>query len=257
MRWLSPPDSVPEARASVRYSRPDIDAGRSGGRGSPSGCGRRSRSASSVELRRQVAEPADARRAPRAPSTSPMSEPAIFTASASGFRRLPPQASQGVSLMKRRDLLARPVALGLLVAALQVGDRRPRTASSPRRRACRRHRRSGSPRSPEPYRIDVARLLAAGRPRASSSRSLVVLGERLERLAVIGRGRLAPRARWRRASGVSVSSGTTSVGSIAHLVADAAAGRAGAEGIVEREQPRLDLGDGEARDRAGEFATRR
>ena len=25
MRWLSPPDSVPEARARVRYSRPDVD----------------------------------------------------------------------------------------------------------------------------------------------------------------------------------------------------------------------------------------
>jgi hypothetical protein len=32
---------------------------------------------------------------------SPMSESAIFTARASGLRRLPPQASQGVSPMKR------------------------------------------------------------------------------------------------------------------------------------------------------------
>src|SRR3712207_9464132 len=38
-----------------------------------------------------------------------------------------------------------------------------------------------------------------------------------------------------------------------HLVADAVAGRAGAEGVVEREQPRLDLGNGEAGDGAGEF----
>ena len=38
-----------------------------------------------------------------------------------------------------------------------------------------------------------------------------------------------------------------------HLVADAAAGRAGAEGIVEREKARLDFGNCEARDRTGEF----
>ena len=38
-----------------------------------------------------------------------------------------------------------------------------------------------------------------------------------------------------------------------HLLAQAVAGRAGAIGIVEREQPGLDLGQREARDRAGEL----
>src|SRR5690606_37004050 len=37
------------------------------------------------------------------------------------------------------------------------------------------------------------------------------------------------------------------------LDAQAVAGRAGAERVVEREQPRLDLADGEARDRTGEL----
>jgi hypothetical protein len=37
------------------------------------------------------------------------------------------------------------------------------------------------------------------------------------------------------------------------LDAEPAAFRAGAERIVEREQPRLDFGDGEAGNRAGEF----
>src|SRR5207237_1404742 len=37
------------------------------------------------------------------------------------------------------------------------------------------------------------------------------------------------------------------------LGAEPVAGRAGAERVVEREQPRLDLRDREARDRAGEF----
>ena len=78
-------------------------------------------------------------------------------------------------------------------------------------------------------------------------------GERLERLAVIGRrstcaqGAMAPRFR------VALSSGTTRAASMQHLVPEAVAGRAGAERVVEREQPRLDLGDGEARDRAGEL----
>ena len=68
------------------------------------------------------------------------------------------------------------------------------------------------------------------------------------------------RARWTCAQGATapsrsdtLSSGTTRSGSMARCAAEAVAGRAGAERVVEREQPRLDLGDGEAGDRAGEF----
>ncbi len=53
----------------------------------------------------------------------------------------------------------------------------------------------------------------------------------------------------------SVRSGSGTIRSAIDLLlrAEPVAGRAGAEGIVEREQPRLDLRNGEAGDRAGEF----
>ena len=55
-------------------------------------------------------------------------------------------------------------------------------------------------------------------------------------------------ARSRPLRSVALSSGTNQVRVDAHLVADAVAGRAGAEkGVVEREQARLDLGNREAR----------
>ena len=99
MRWLSPPDSVPEARARVRYS-------------SPTSTRKVSRSRISLRMRLaisfclEVSWPGRASNQARASFTdravaSPMSEPPIFTARASGLRRLPPQAAQGVSLMKR------------------------------------------------------------------------------------------------------------------------------------------------------------
>ncbi len=83
-------------------------------------------------------------------------------------------------------------------------------------------------------------------------REAEMAGERLQRLAVIGRGRLGPGGdgallqaeRGIRDDHVRVD---------AHLVAETVAGRAGAEGVVEGEQARLDLGDREAGDRAGEF----
>ena len=77
-------------------------------------------------------------------------------------------------------------------------------------------------------------------------------GDRLDRLQEIGRLALAPR-------------GYCAVGKrqrrIRHdqafveeqLHPQPVAGRAGPEGRVERKQARLDFGDGEARDRAGEF----
>ena len=83
-------------------------------------------------------------------------------------------------------------------------------------------------------------------------REAEMLGQRIERLAVIGRGRFGP--------GGDCAT-LQRLGRVRHdqlridrrLVADAAAGRAGAEGIVEGEEPRLDLRNREAGDRAGEF----
>ena len=85
MRWLSPPDSVPEARASVRYS-------------SPTSTRNFSRSRISFRMRTAISfccllrcggsaanhSPA---RLTDISDTSPMCRPAIFTHSASGLRR--------------------------------------------------------------------------------------------------------------------------------------------------------------------------
>ena len=97
----------------------------------------------------------------------------------------------------------------------------------------------------------VLRLLRQVLP-LGVERELVVLAERSSVCGVIGRRRLRPR-RDARPSQRRVLVGDHEVGVDVLLDAEAAAFRAGAERIVEREQPRLDLGDGEAGDRAGEF----
>ncbi len=81
---------------------------------------------------------------------------------------------------------------------------------------------------------------------------LVVLAERVERLDVVGARRLGPGRDRTRAQGL-VLVRDDEIGVDVLLDPEPAADRAGAERIVEREQPRLDLGDGEARHRAGEF----
>ncbi len=53
---------------------------------------------------------------------SPMCLWSILTASASGLRRKPLQASQGVGRHVARDFLARPFALGLEIAPLEIAD---------------------------------------------------------------------------------------------------------------------------------------
>ena len=83
-------------------------------------------------------------------------------------------------------------------------------------------------------------------------RELVMLAERGERLHVIGRRRFRPRRDGALAQGALLV-GNDQVGIDVLLDAEPAAFRAGAERIVEREQPRLDFRDGEAGDRAGEF----
>ncbi len=95
MRWLSPPDSEPELRASVRYS-------------SPTSTRNPSRSLISLRMRRAISRllvvslgssPANQSRASRIEraETWLMSSPAIFTANASGLRRRPSHASHGAS----------------------------------------------------------------------------------------------------------------------------------------------------------------
>ncbi len=83
-------------------------------------------------------------------------------------------------------------------------------------------------------------------------RELVELAERGQGLDVIGRGRFRPRR------DRALAQGQFLVGNDQFLVdvlldAEAAAGRAGAVGVVEGKQPGLDFRNGEAGDRAGEF----
>ena len=168
MRWLSPPDSVPDARASVRYSRPTSTR-----KVRRSRISLRMRPAISfcfgVELLRKVAEP---------------------------FMRVPHRQSRGVAdigagdLHRQRfrlqaiavaglagrlaheaaDLFARPIALGFLVAAFQIGDDAleglahligAQAVVIGHADVGRRPSRRGSPRAP----------CRAARPRASSSRA--------------------------------------------------------------------------------------
>ena len=97
MRWLSPPDSVPELRDSERYS-------------SPTSFRKRSRSRISFRMRTAISfclafmcsgNASNQSRATRIDIcvTSPMCSLSILTASASGFRRKPLQAGQGAADM--------------------------------------------------------------------------------------------------------------------------------------------------------------
>ena len=79
-----------------------------------------------------------------------------------------------------------------------------------------------------------------------------MLGERLEGLGVVRRGRARPWRDRALAQG-RVLVGDDQLGVDLLLDPEPAAGRTGAERIVEREQPRLDLGDREAGHRAGEL----
>ena len=98
-----------------------------------------------VELRRQVLRPVD-RRLDRQ-----QAHLADVLAVDLHRQRLGLEAEAVAGLAGRRahvalDLLARPLALGLLAAALEIGDHALERLAAPRRRAGRRRRRSGSPR---------------------------------------------------------------------------------------------------------------
>ena len=112
--------------------------------------------------------------------------------------------------------------------------------------------------------IDEADLVAAGAvqdhlsglvgqlPERGVHREVVVPGQGLQGLGVERRGALGPGRDRPLVQGL-VLVGDNPVGVERQLHAQAVADRAGAIGIVEREQPGLDLADREAGDRAGEF----
>ena len=148
------------------------------------------------------------------------------------------------------EFLARPFAFGLAEAALDIGDH----ALERLLRVIRAHAVFvGEPdlvgAGAEQQR--VFRLLRQVFP-FGVERELVELGQRLQRLHVIRRGRLRPWRDGALAQG-QLLVGDDEIGIDVLLDAEAAAGRAGAVGVVEREQPWLDLGNREAGHRAGEF----
>jgi hypothetical protein len=81
---------------------------------------------------------------------------------------------------------------------------------------------------------------------------LEMLGERFEGLQIIGRAGAGPGSDRTSAQG-ELRIGDNQLGIDGLLDTEAAAMRAGAERIVEREEPRLDFGDGEAGYGSGEF----
>ncbi len=150
-----------------------------------------------------------------------------------------------------RQLLADPLAVRLPPAPLDVVDH----ALERLRRAVAAHA----------VFVGERDLLAAGAvkdhvlhpPRQLLPRrghvDLVVAGDGFERLLVVGRGVAGARPRIDRAIAQGERAvGHDEVGLELQLRAEAVAFRAGAGGRVEREQPRLDLVDGEAGDGAGE-----
>ena len=148
------------------------------------------------------------------------------------------------------DLLARPFAVGLAEAALEIGDdafERPLGLVGADAVVVGQADIGVA----GAVKDGVLRLLRQVLPFAVE-RETVMLAQRGERLHVIGRRRFRPRRDGALAQRALLV-GNDQVGIDVLLDAEPAAFRAGAERIVEREQPRLDLGNGEAGHRAGEF----
>ena len=148
------------------------------------------------------------------------------------------------------DLLARPIAVGLAEAPLEIGDHAFEDALGVvgAHAVVVGEADLGVAGAVED---GVLRLLRQVLP-LGVERELVMLAERGERLHVIGRRRFRPR-RDRALAQRALLVGNDQVGVDVLLDAEPAAFRAGAERIVEREQPRLDFRNGEAGDRASEF----
>ena len=149
-----------------------------------------------------------------------------------------------------RDLLARPVGVGLLVAALEIGDdafERPLGLVGAHAVVVGEADLGFAGAVEDGVLRFLRQVLPLG-----VERELVVLAERAERLRVIGRRRFGPR-RDRALAQSALLVGDDEVGVDVLLDTEPAAFRASAERIVEREQPRLDFRNGEAGHRAGEF----
>src|SRR5277367_286834 len=148
------------------------------------------------------------------------------------------------------DFLARPLALGFLVAPLEILD----------------HALEGFPHlvSAQAVVIGETHLLVAGAVEDRCARhfgqfapglvepKFVVPAERLQGLEIIGRARFRPGGDGALAQR-QARVGNDERGVDREMAPEAAAGGTGAKRVVEREQPGFDFRDREAGDRAGEF----
>ena len=193
MRWLSPPDSVPDARASVRYSRPTSTRKRSRSRISF-----RMRTAISfcclLSLRRDRLEPRRRALDAHLGDLADM-QAADLHAQRFGLQAIAVAGVAGHVGEILAELLARPFALGLAEAAFQIGDH-----------ALERLLGGVGAQAVVIGELDVVlaravqdRVLRLLRQRLplGVERELVMLAERVERLGVIGRAMTSPRARSR------------------------------------------------------------
>ena len=149
-----------------------------------------------------------------------------------------------------RDLFARPVAVGFAVTPLEIGDHafeRPARVIGAQAVVIGKAD-LGIART---VKDRVLRLLRQVLP-FGVQRETVMFAERLQRLQVIGRTRFRPRRNCAAAQRAFLV-GDDQIGIDVLLDAEPAAFWASAKWIVEREQSRLDFGNGEAGNRAGEF----
>ena len=158
----------------------------------------------------------------------------------------------GVARLVAGQFLAHPRAFGRRHAALEIAEHALERllhliALAPVDEAQRHRLALGAAQH------DLARFLGQFAPRRGEV-EVVGAGEAAEHLHVIRRGRVGLGPRHDRALGDRQGVvGDDEILVEQHLFAKAVARRAGALRGVEREQARLDLGDGEARDGAGEF----
>ena len=148
------------------------------------------------------------------------------------------------------DLLARPFGIGLAVAALEIGDdafERPLGFVGARAVVVGKADLGVAGAMEDRILRLFRQVLPFG-----VERELVMLAQGRERLRVIGRARFRPRRDGALAQRALLV-GNDQLGVDMLLDAKPAAFRAGAERVVEREQPRLDLRNGETRHRTGEF----
>ncbi len=170
-------------------------------------------------------------------------------------QRLGLQAEAATGLARDRgvvalDLFARPGGFGLLPPPLEVRDhaleRLPRVVFPQAVLVGEGHRVGAG--AVEDQRFRGLGQVAPG----GCQREAVGPGQGIQRLLVVGRGRPLPR-RDRPAAERQAVVRYDELGVDFPLGAEAVADRAGTGRIVEGEEARLDLGDGEAGDRAGEL----